>query len=151
MIRKLFDAAVRGLTRNVAFTSPDAEDPDLRGRTYAIPFDDVWQSSMELVGGGLDRWEVRESDDEEGLIRGMAHGRIERFTSAITVRITLDANAQTRVDAMAASHTGRADFGSNRRRLRRYFKRLDERLEARRGAAIRRLRVDPAPGTAGPS
>lgn len=139
----LFDAVVRGLTRNVAFTSPGAEDPRLRGRTYAIPFEDVWQSTRTLVGGKLGRWEVLEADDEEGLIRGVAHGRIERFTSTITIRITLDMNAQTRVDAMSASRVGRGDLGVNARRLKRYFTALDRMLAERRGSAIEALTLEP--------
>ncbi len=143
MSENAFDAVVRGLTRNVAFTSPGAEDPRLRGRTYAIPFEDVWQSSRALVGGGLRRWEVVEADDEEGLIRGVAHSRIQRFTSTITIRITLDMDAQTRVDAMSASRVGRADLGVNARRLHRYFKALDRMLAERRGTDIDALTLDP--------
>lgn len=150
MIRSLASSVVRGLTRNAAFTSPASPDPRLKGRTYAIPFDDVWQASLELVGGRLKRWQVLEADDQEGIIRGVARGRVQRFTSAITVRITLDADAQTRVDALAASRVGRADLGVNARRLRRFFRALDERLAEVRGAAIERLRLD-APVSAGRS
>lgn len=146
MIRDLVDAVLRGLTRNVAFTSPSATDPRLTGRTYAIPFDQIWQASVELVGGDLKRWEITEADDQEGMIRGIAHGRTKRFTSAITVRITLDRDAQTRVDALAASRLGRADLGVNARRLDRYFTALDARIEEARGARIEAFRVD----TAGP-
>ena len=144
MIRDLVDAAVTGLTRNVAFTSPGAEDPRLQGRTYAIPFEDVWQASLSLVRGGLRRWEVSEHNDQEGIIRGIVRGHFERTTSSITVRITLDMNAQTRVDAMAASRTGRADLGRNARRLGRFFSALDSRLQKGRSGADA-LRVDHAP------
>ncbi|MFW5951132.1 MAG: DUF1499 domain-containing protein [Gemmatimonadota bacterium] len=143
MSRSLVDAITRGLTRNVAFTSPGARDPRLRGRTYAIPFEDVWQASTALVAGGLKRWEVLEADDQEGTIRGMARGRIERTTSAITIRITLDDDAQTRVDALSASHVGRADFGRNARRLQHFFAALDRQLEDRRGKSIERLTIEP--------
>jgi hypothetical protein len=138
------DGVVRGLSRNVAFTSPGAEDPRLRGRTYAIPFEDVWQSTRLLVSGKLKRWELVEADDQEGLIRGVAHGRLDRFTSAITIRITLDPDAQTRVDAMSASQVGRADLGVNARRLRRYFAALDAMLAERRGTTIESLTIDPS-------
>lgn len=141
MIRDLVDAVVRGLTRNVAFTSPSATDPRLTGRTYAIPFDEVWQASVDLVDGDLKRWEVTEMDDQEGMIRGIAHGRTKRFTSTITVRITLDRDAQTRVDAMAASRVGRADLGVNARRIHRYFTALDARIEEARGARIDAFRL----------
>lgn len=144
MIGGLADAFIRGLTRNVAFTSPGSPDPRLRGRTYAIPFEEVWQASLDLVGGALKRWELLEEDDQEGIIRGMARGRFERFTSAITVRITLDVDAQTRVDALSAARVGRADLGINARRLHRYFTALDARLEEARGARIESLRLDTA-------
>lgn len=144
MIRDLVYAVVRGLTRNVAFTSPSATDPRLTGRTYAVPFDEIWQASSDLVGGDLKRWEVTEADDQDGVIRGVAHGRTSRFTSTITVRITLDRDAQTRVDAMAASHTGRGDLGVNARHLDHFFTALDARIEDVRGAAIETYRLDSA-------
>lgn len=126
------------LTRNVAFTAPGAEDARLRGRTYPIPFEDVWQACLRLIGGGLKRWEVLESDDQEGIIRGRVYGRLERSTSTFTVRVILDANAQTRVDGLSASRVGRADFGVNARRLHRFFRALDKALSSRERAASAR-------------
>lgn len=144
MILDLVDAVVRGLSRNVAFTTPAATDPRLTGRTYAVPFDEIWQASIELVGGGLKRWEITGADDQEGIIRGIVHGRVDRFTSTVTVRITLDRNAQTRVDAMCAAQVGRADLGANARRLHRYFSALDARIGDARGADIEGFRIDTA-------
>ena len=141
MIRKLIEAASRGLSRNVAFTAPKAEDERLRGRTYAVPFDTVWQASMRLIGGRLGRWEVVEADDTEGIIRGIAHGRVPRFTSNVTVRILLDPDAQTRVDMLSASRLGRADFGVNARRIHRFFRALDDAIEKERGVSIESVRV----------
>ena len=133
MIEELAGKAWLGLTRNVAFTAPAAEDERLRGRTYAIPFEDVWQASLQLVGSGLKRWELLEYDDREGIIRGLARGRIQRFTSAVTIRISLDPDAQTRVDALSASRVGRMDLGMNARRLNRFFRALDAAMvDARR-------------------
>ncbi|MFO7894882.1 MAG: DUF1499 domain-containing protein [Longimicrobiales bacterium] len=142
MIRELADAVVRGLTRNVAFTSPDAGDSRMRGRTYAIPFEDVWQASLRLVDGELRRWQLLEADDREGIIRGVARGLSDRFSSAVTIRITLDHNAQTRVDALSASRSGRYDLGSNARRLRKFFRSLDRALEDARGLEIESVRMD---------
>ena len=140
MIGDVLDRAWLGLTRNVAFTAPGAEDERLRGRTYAIPFEDVWQASLQLVSGGLKRWELLEYDDREGIIRGIAHGRLKRFTSAVTIRISLDVDAQTRVDALSASRVGRMDLGVNTRRLHRFFRALDRAMAeatSRRRAAAR--------------
>ncbi len=130
-----------GLTRNVAFTAPTSDDPRLRGRTYAIPFDDVWRASVRLVAGGLRHWELLESDDEDGIIRGAVHGRIHAFDSAVTIRITLDLDAQTRVDALAAALTGGGDLGAGVRRLRRFFAALDGELGRARGGRIDSARL----------
>lgn len=130
-----------GLTRNMAFTEPNAEDRRLRGRTYAIPFDDVWRASVSLVAQGLSRWELRHSDDQEGIIRGEVHGRLKRFDSLVTIRITLDMDAQTRVDALVAAREGRGDMGTSARRLRRFFSALDRELERVRGRTIESARL----------
>ena len=139
MSRGLWESIRVALTRNVAFTAPAAEDERLRGRTYAIPFEEVWQASLRLIGGGLKHWDILESDDQEGIIRGQVRGRFERTTSSFTVRIILDANAQTRVDGLSASRVGRADFGINARRLHRFFRALDSALSSREraGGALR--------------
>jgi hypothetical protein len=139
--QSLLDAVIRGLTRNIAFTTPNAEDPRMRGRTYAIPFEEVWQASLHLMDGGLWRWNLLEADDQEGIMRGVHRSLLPRFASAVTVRITLDLNAQTRVDALSASRTGRYDLGHNARKLRKFFRALDRALEKERGQKIGPLRV----------
>lgn len=114
------------------------------GRTYAVPFEDVWQVASELMDGGINRWELVESDDREGILRGTAGALLARFASAVTIRITLDPDAQTRVDGLAASRSARADLGSNARKLRRFFTALDQGLEERRGSPTASVRLDPS-------
>jgi hypothetical protein len=133
-----------GLTRNVAFTAPSAEDDRLQGRTYAVPFDAVWRASLELVGGGLRGWSLTESDDGEGIIRGQVRGGLWRTESAITLRIILDQDAQTRIDGLSASRVGRADLGANARRLGRFFRSLDRALESALDRPITAVRIEPA-------
>lgn len=136
------------LTRNMAFTSPGAEDDRLQGRTYAVPFEDVWQASLRLVDGGLGGWSLVEADDQEGVIRGRIRGPLRSSESALTLRIGLDEDAQTRVDGLAASTVGRADLGANARRLGRFFRTLDRELEERRGrGSAVRIAPRPAPRT----
>jgi hypothetical protein len=142
--RGLIGSVVRGLTRNVAFTAPDSVDDRLVGRTYAVPFDDVWHVSSDLMSGGLKRWELIDADDQEGILRGVAGTPLSRLECAVTVRITLDPDAQTRVDGLAASRTARADLGANARALHRFFMALDRGLEDRRGRPIASLRFDPS-------
>ncbi|MFO7260614.1 MAG: DUF1499 domain-containing protein [bacterium] len=134
-----------GLTRNMAVTSPSAEDPGLRGRTYAIPYEQVWRAARRLADGGLRGWRLVDADDYDGLIRAEARSGLLRRVDEIVIRITLDANAQTRVDARSSSRGGRGDLGSNARRLRSFFAALDQELGVPPGAEPPRLPVPPAP------
>ncbi len=121
-----------GLTRNVAFTTPGSDDPRLQGRTYAIPFQLVWKGTLELIESGLMHWSLVGQDDREGIIRARVEGHVTSLHSVVTIRIGLDPDAQTRVDALAACRAGRMDLGVNARRLGRYFKALDGWLEEHR-------------------
>lgn len=120
----------RALTRNGALTHPDHVDPRLRGRTYAIPFDRVWTAALELADGGLRRWTVIEADDIDGIIRAEARTLVFRFVDDVTIRISLDADAQTRVDLRSESRKGKADLGTNARRIGRFCRKLDRALGA---------------------
>lgn len=132
---KLSRRMALGLTQNVAFTASDAEDARLRGRTYAIPFEDVWQAARHVIMQELQRWTLQSEDDQEGTLRAEARGRVRKLTSGIIVHIVLDRDAQTRVDAMSALREGRADLGVNARRLARFFRLLDRRLDVMRRAS----------------
>jgi uncharacterized protein (DUF1499 family) len=118
----------RALRRNVAQTAPDEPDPRLRGRTYAIPFDRVWEAARRLANGGLRRWHVVESDDYEGVIRATSTTFALRMVDDVEIRIGLDQNAQTRVDVRSASRKGVADLGTNARRIGRFLRALDKQL-----------------------
>ena len=121
---------IRGLRENTAATDPCHADPRLRGRTYAIPFDRVWTESLALAGGGLSRWRVLHADDEAGLIHAGSTTLVFRFVDDVRISITLDENAQTRVDLESRSRKGRGDLGRNPRTLRRFLRALDRRLGA---------------------
>lgn len=119
----------RGLTRNHAETSHNDADPRLRGRTYAIPFEQVWQAAVSLAGGGLRRWRIVQSDDYEGLIQAEARTLLWRFVDDVLITIKLDEDAQTRVDVQSRSRKGGADLGTNARRVAKFFKALDHKLK----------------------
>lgn len=123
---------LQGVTQTSAATSADAEDVRLRGRTYAIPFDRVWTEAVALASGGLRRWRVLNADDHEGVIQALATASIFRSTASVTIRIALDENAQTRVDARAENVSGRADLGACARHLGRFFRALDAAVAADR-------------------
>jgi hypothetical protein len=110
-----------------AQTSANAADPELRGRTYAIPFDAVWQATLRLAGGGLRGWTVVAADDTAGSVFATARG-VTGAMHDIGIEVSLDDDAQTRVDARAAARSA-PDLGRSRRRLRRFFRALDRKLQ----------------------
>lgn len=128
-----------GRRRGHAVTAPDAADARLRGRTYAIPFETVWQAACTLAGGGLRGWQLASADDHDGIITGTADPMVGAGHD-VTIRISLDADAQTRVDAEATARKPATDLGRSVRCLHRFFRALDR---ATAGA--------PGPGTARPS
>lgn len=122
-------ALLRGLITNGASTAPEADDARLRGRTYPVAFERVWRAAIGLAGGRLEHWSLLETDDQQGLIRSAVEKRLFAPAGEVTIRITLDANAQTRVDALAVAPGRWADLGAGARRLIRFFRALDRALE----------------------
>lgn len=122
---------IRALTRNRAETSPAADDPRLLGRTYGVPYEKVWQAALALAGGGLRGCRLRSADDLAGIINARASSGV-LGTADIRIRVSLDENAQTRVDARSITRERRADLGSNVRRLDRFFRELDRNLAQHR-------------------
>lgn len=124
------------LTRNRAETGPDIRDPRLRGRSYPVPFAEVWEAATN-VAASLPGWEIVGSDSAAGTLTVVALTRWLRFTDDVAVRLSLDERGLTRVDVASASRVGRADLGSNARRIARFLQRLDARLAAPDRAAPR--------------
>jgi hypothetical protein len=122
---------LKGFTENQAFTDISDDDSALRGRTYAIPFEAVWQAAMALGGGGLRGWSLERVDDQAGVIKARVTAGILKPSVMIRIDIGLDANAQTRVDLAATARTERGDLGRSRRLIRRFVRRLDRKLKAR--------------------
>jgi hypothetical protein len=125
-----------GLTRNRAETDPRAQDWRLRGRTYAIPFDRVWNAAVALCGGGLARWTLLSADDQQGIIRAQALTRLFRRPHDVRVIITLDENGQTRVDVASILINRKRDLGANARRIHRFVDGLDAKLGATSGQIL---------------
>lgn len=117
----------RALSRNHAETLIDDLDPRLRGRTYAIPFEKVWQAANKLAGGGLRGWKIVSSDDYEGVITAEVRSLFGSVDDVV-IRITLDENAQTRVDMESRARKRAADLGASARRIGRFMRILDRRL-----------------------
>jgi len=129
-LKLLLRRLLRALSHNHVETAIDEADPRLRGRTYAIPFENVWQAASSLANGGLRRWRITSSDDTEGVIHAEAKTLLFRFVDDVVVQVKLDRDAQTRVDLQSASRKGAIDFGANARRTGRFFKALDRKLRS---------------------
>ena len=120
---------LKGLIDNQAETDAISADHRLRGRTYAIPFDKVWQATLQVAGGGLRGWILASADDQEGVIEASTRTSILGLQGRARVEVRLDENAQTRVDVASASHAQFGDLGRNRRAIGRFFRLLDQHLE----------------------
>jgi uncharacterized protein (DUF1499 family) len=120
---------LQAFTRNRAFTQPDADDPRLRGRSYPIPFVQVWEAALE-VARTTRGWTVTASDPRAGEIVAEARTPVWKFTDDVWVRLSLDEDGQTRVDLASASRKGGADLGTNARRIARFLHALDRHLKA---------------------
>ena len=141
---------LRGVTTSFAETSPAHRDTRLRGRTYPIPFEDVWNAAHALAAGALPRWRIAAADDDEGVIRAEAVTLVRRKCDDVVIRITLDENGQTRVDGRASAREGRGDLGRNARRLGRFFEALDAAVvQQHRMRMAKRSAPTRAPSTTG--
>jgi hypothetical protein len=123
------------LTKCRAETNPWSEDPRLIGRTYAIPFEEVWRACMKFVAE-RGRWRLLQADDMAGFIRVRCTSFVFRREDNLEIRVALDENALTRVDARAGSRKGRPDLGVNVRRVGRFFVKLDVLLGAGQGKIL---------------
>jgi hypothetical protein len=106
-------------------THPQHADARLKGRTYSIPFEDVWQGALRIIREKSKGWLLDTADDREGIIHVDVKGIHSKLNGTVIVRIALDPNGQTRVDASAATPQAFSDFGVNARRLDRFFRALD--------------------------
>jgi len=121
---------LKALTETQATTDPKSDDRRLRGRTYAIPFEKVWQATLALCGGGVRGWSILSADDQRGVVEAISKTLVFGLEDDVRVEIQLDQNAQTRVDLWSGSRKSRANLGRNRRLIGRFLRRLDRRLDA---------------------
>ena len=127
---------VQWLTGNRTETDPRSQDLHLRGRTYAIPFDRVWKMALELVATDLRGWTVTFEDDESGVIQAEAKTLFMRLIDDVQIDVTLDENGQTRVDLVSHGRVSSGDLGRNARRVRRFLKMLDRKLDVKPGEVL---------------
>jgi hypothetical protein len=126
----------QAFTRNRAQTHPRHSDPRLRGRTYAIPYARVWAEATAMASGELRGWTLLEADEDLGFFKAEAKTPVFGFVDDVHFSISLDENAQTRVDMTSESRKGKGDLGTNARRIRKFLKLLDRRIGAGQGTIL---------------
>jgi len=137
----------RALVASDVRTDPGSPDPPLRGRTYTIPFERVWNAALTIADGGLRGWKVVRSDDIRGVLEAEAVGSLrKKRVTDVRVRVGLDLDGQTRVDVEMRARKGSYDLGVNRRRLQRFMAALDDRLGATPGQILEATRETSAVG-----
>ncbi|UCF18309.1 MAG: DUF1499 domain-containing protein [Gemmatimonadota bacterium] len=119
------------VTENTAQTSEDSADHRLRGRTYLVAYATVWDEIIAMIES-RPLWKLLHADEASGSIHAEARTLVFRFVDDVRIKLKLDRDALTRVDMWSGSRVGNADLGANRRRIARFFKDLDRRLQARR-------------------
>ena len=110
-------------------TDPDHVRAELRGRTYAVPFDRVWDAAGAVIAS-LRGWTLLEADDRAGWMTIRAEGWPFKATAELRVTVKLDENAQTRVDLVSVPEKGSGGVGAARRRVIRFFRGLDAAVDA---------------------
>lgn len=118
------------LTGRSARSRADSDDPRLAGRTYAIPFGTVWDAAAQLAGGRLRGWAATRLDDQNGVLEGRVRGPLRLLAADFVITVTLDENAQTRVDLTVQGRRPGGDFGVNTWRVGRFCGALDRALGA---------------------
>lgn len=108
-----------------------AVDAALMGRTYAIPFDNVWQALVTLVSGRLRGWTIVFEDAHVGVIEAEVRNLVRPVPGKAVISMALDANAQTRVDIVVEASDETGDRKTNAHRLWRLVNALDRMLRVR--------------------
>lgn len=134
------NAFLRGWQENRAETDPASEDVRLTGRTYTIPFENVWQAALSVVDRGIGGWTLGRADDKKGIIAALSKTPLVGSETDIKIRVGLDRMGQTRVDVIAVSRKDRGDWGRTRRLIGRFLNQLDKKLGAGDGRIIDPLR-----------
>jgi uncharacterized protein (DUF1499 family) len=115
------------LTRNVAETSPNAEDPRLRTRLYPLSRETVW-SAVQQLAATQPGWTVVKADPSEGVLEAESRTRLFKFVDDVTIRVGKANGQRISVDLKSRSRVGKGDLGTNARRIGRFLAALDGSL-----------------------
>ena len=101
---------------------PDIQ-PLLLTTAPAAAFQNAWNAARAM------NWAIAAAAEKEGRIEATATTRVLRFKDDVIIRITPH-DSSTRVDVRSVSRLGRNDFGTNAKRIRRFFDSLKNPLKS---------------------
>jgi len=102
--------------------------PDLAPLRTPAPAATVFAEAREVVADS--GWTLVAASEADGRIEATAETAWVRFKDDVVVRISAEADGQTRVDVRSKSRMGRGDMGQNARRIRGFLATLEARLAA---------------------
>jgi len=106
-------------------TGGTPEYPDVQPQRFNQPFDKVFEtalSSAQAMG-----WEIRETNNQRGIIEAIATTRLLKYKDDVTLMVTREGDA-TVVNVRSKSRVGKRDLGRNARRIRAFQAELAKRL-----------------------
>lgn len=106
-------------------TGETPQYPDLHPQLLNQPYDRVFNAA--LAAAQALQWEVTAQDPGQGEIRAVATTALFRFKDDINITLRRD-GASVQVNVRSRSRTGKSDFGTNARRIRRFQEELAKRL-----------------------
>lgn len=105
------------------------EEGTLGPRIYTVPFDRVWRGASWLLSPEHG-WTMVETDPNSGSIMALRRTPLLRREVRVLVTISLDPVGLTRVDAVFLQGKRDRPRRGQRRRVRRFFRRLDRAIVA---------------------
>lgn len=99
---------------------------------------------MRLASGGLVGWTIVSTNECTGVIEARVRGAVLPLPASAVITISLDADAQTRVDVSVEGRHRGGDLGAGTRRIRHLMRSLDHSLAARPEQILDRRSVDRA-------
>jgi uncharacterized protein (DUF1499 family) len=100
--------------------------PDIGPLRTSAPAAEVFARAREVVADS--GWTLVEASEADGRIEATAETPWVRFKDDVVIRITSEADGQTRVDVRSKSRMGRGDMGQNAKRVRGFLADLKARL-----------------------
>lgn len=100
-------------------------------RSYAVPFIQVWDAGLAVVGG-LRGWRILASDPHEGTIRLLSVSPVQRRPLEGGIRMWLDELGQTKLEVRFEEPRHRLLPAAAPSRAERFLGRLERLLAVRR-------------------